>query len=102
MKKTYLYYGTEENLFELEKYEVDNTFGWVVDYLVDVCSYEEAERIARDVENEVETKGYSVYEDVNEQGYDIFIGVAKQGSCNIVRHQLKEKRDECMEMAGFY
>ena len=101
MKKTYLYYGTEENFFEPEKQEVDNVFGYVLDYLADVCSYEEAERIARDVENEVETKGYAVYEDVNEQDYDIFIGVAKQGYCNIVRNQLNEKRRECMELAGF-
>ena len=99
--KTYLYYGTEENLFEVEKHEVDNVFGYVLDYLADVCSYEESERIAKDIENEVEAKGYATYEDVNEQGYDIFIGVAKQGYCNIVRNQLKEKRNECMEMAGF-
>lgn len=97
----YLYYGTEENLFEIEKHKVDNVFGYVIDFLVDVCSYEESERIAKQIENEVYSKGYSLYEDVNEQGYNIFIGVAKQGYCNIVRNQLKEKRKTCMEMAGF-
>lgn len=101
MNKTYLYFGTEENLFECEKHEVDNVFGSVVDFLDDVCSYEESERIAKKMEDEVVTKGYSVYEDVNEQDYDIFIGVAKQGYCNIVRNQLNKKRHECMEMAGF-
>lgn len=101
MKKTYLYYGTEENFYEIEKHESTNITEDTKTFLQDVVDENEAEAIAEEMKCELNVDGFATYEDEDEHGYQIFFGFAEQGHCQVLRNILNEKRRECMEMAGF-
>lgn len=101
MKKTYLYYGTEENFYEIEKHESTNITEDTKTFLKDVVDKNEAEAIAEEMKCELNVDGFATYEGEDEHGYQIFLGFAEQGHCQVLRNILNEKRRECMEMAGF-
>lgn len=106
MEKQFIYYGTEENFFETEKHEtndVSNDAKSFIDEELGVEDYTEEERqeIVNDILEEVSRYGYGYYDDTNEQGYNFFIGVANEAKCTRLQLLLNERREECMEMAGF-
>lgn len=102
MKKTYLYYGTEENFYEVEKHETNNVAADIKTFLKDaVETDEEKENLVKEFSSELNSKGYAYHETENEQGYNIFLGFAKEGYCRRIRSLLENNRRMCMEMGGF-
>ena len=100
-RKCYLYYGTEENGFEVEKHECLDIVNDVKQFLVaDFIEEEKAEEIAkkmREEYNSEEENGFALYEGENGQGYEIMLMVVRYGMCSSARELLKEKRER-MEM----
>ena len=99
MKKTFLYYGTEENCFETEKFETTNPIEDVRQFLKDdYLQTDEIEAAAYQMQCDFEKQGYAMYETTQGQGYDIIIGIAEQGHCRKILLALRRARREAIEM----
>ena len=98
-KKTYLYYATEENCFETEKYEATNPFEDVANFLKDdYIEPNEIELAVNEMESEFKANGVAVYETVQGQGYNILIGIAQRGTCREITKLIAERRREAIAM----
>ena len=98
-KKTYLYYGTEENCFETEKHETTNPEADVKEFLAD--DYVQTDVIDYDVYEmmcEFRKNGYASVRLTNGQGYDIIIGIAEQGKCRHILKEIRQARREAIAM----
>lgn len=98
-KKTYLYYGTEENCFECEKHETTNPEADAKQFLADdyvqadVADYNVYEMLC-----EFRKNGYGSLMLENGQGYNIFLGIAEKGKCRPVYNELRSLRSQCLAM----
>lgn len=99
MKKIYLYYGTEENCFEIEKREIKESEiratikEWLAD---DYCQVDEQEEGANHIEREFAKNRYASWYCEQGQGYNIIIGVAEQGKCRHILNELRAARREAI------
>ena len=99
MKKIYLYYGTEENCFEIEKREIkENEIRstikeWLAD---DYCQVDEQEEAANSIERDFAKSRFGWWECEQGQGYNIIIGVAEQGKCRHILNELRLARREAI------
>ena len=97
--KTYLYYATEENCFEMEKGETTDIEKEVKELLAndyvqtDVADYNTYDLIAR-----FNKDGVATMELESGQGYNIIIGVARHGKCSEISKRIAELRREAIAM----
>ena len=99
MAKTYLYYGTEENCFEIEKHETTNPFGDIRDFLTDdYLQVDEIDSALNQMKSDFEKNGFALYETTQGMGYEIVIGIAKYGKCSKVKSVLELRREELISM----
>ena len=99
MAKTYLYYGTEENCFEIEKHETTNPFGDIRDFLTDdYLQVDEIDLALNQMKSDFEKNGFALYETTQGMGYEIVIGIAKYGKCSKVKRVLELRREELISM----
>lgn len=98
-KKTYLYYATEENCFETEKFETTAPEAEAKGFLQD--DYVQADTADHNVYEmmcEFRRNGYGSLRLVNGQGYEIIIGVAEQGKCRHILNEIRAARREAIAM----
>lgn len=101
-KKTYLYYATEENCFECDKFETASPIEDVKQFLKDdYLQTDYIESVAPEMESDFKKHGFAILNTVQGQGYDIIIGIAEQGKCNIVRRRINDARREAVAMCGW-
>ena len=96
MKKNYfVYYGTEENAFEVEKngaYTKDVAIEVAKEYLKDYMLDEDLPYGMKDID-----KGeYVTFE--SKQGYTMFVGVEVKGNLRKIRSKLADMRREFIAM----
>ena len=97
--KTFVYYATEENGFEIDKYEVTEPMEFVRRLMQDdYLQTDEIGSAIEDMTNDFNKNGFATYETEQGQGYTIIIGIAKQGKCNNVRGEINSLRSEFNEM----
>ena len=97
--KTYLYYATEENCFEQDKFETTTPIEDVKRFMQDdYLQTDEIESAAYQMQRDFEKDGYAVYETVQGQGYEIVIGIARYGKCSEITKLIKERRREAIAM----
>ena len=97
--KTYLYYATEENCFETEKFSTENPLSDIKTFLTDSFIKEgRAETLAKKAVKEFEQNGYALIEIVDGQDYNIVIGIARFGKCSNVTSVIKENRAEAIAL----
>ena len=96
MKKTYIYYATEENGYETEKQVLTGDAKETIkQYLKDdYLEEEEAEEIANDLVIALEKNGYAYETLVNGLDYEIVIGLAQYGKCSNVTSVIADCRRE--------
>lgn len=93
--KVFVYYATEENGFEIDKFEVTNPMEFVRRLMQDdYLQTDEIESAIEDMEHDFNEYGFATYETEQGQGYTIIIGIAKQGKCNDVRREIHSVRSE--------
>lgn len=91
--KTYIYYATEENCFEMEKGEITDIDKEVkvllaLDYVqTDVAHYNTYDLIYRFNKDGVATMEYE-----SGQGYHTIIGIARHGKCSEISKRIAELR----------
>lgn len=99
MAKTYLYYGTEENCFEIEKHETSNPFEDIRNFLTDdYVDEDEINAAVKQMKSDFDENGFALYETTQGQGYEIVIGIANNGKCSEVRRVLEIRRKELISM----
>lgn len=99
MAKTYLYYGTEENCFEIEKFETTNPFEDIRNFLTDdYLQVDEIDLALNQMKSDFDKNGFALYETTQGQGYEIVIGIANDGKCSKVRRVLELRRKELISM----
>ncbi len=98
--KTYIYYGTEENAFEIEKYETKNPFEDVRDFL-NYIDDDEIDTALTQMKSDFEKNGFSIYETEQKQGYEIIIGIAEFGKCSKIKRVMELRRQEIVSMFNF-
>ena len=96
MKKNYfVYYGTEENAFEVEKngaYTKDVAIEVAKEYLKDYMLNEDLAYGMEDID-----KGeYVSFE--SKHGYTMFVGIGEKGNLRKIRSELAEMRREFIAM----
>ncbi len=97
--KTYLYYATEENCFEQDKFETTNPIGEVKQFMQDdYLQTDEIEAAAYQMQCDFNKNGFAVYETTQGQGYDIIIGIARFGKCSEITKRISELRKEAIAM----
>ena len=97
MKKYYLYYGTEENAYEPEKFG-PKTLEEALDTMQEWFE-ENGDDFNRKLwEENISKNGYDYEETDNSQGYYTVMGIAMQGKCNKVRSILTDYRREMLSM----
>jgi hypothetical protein len=97
--KTYLYYATEENCFEMDKFSTENPIGDVKQFMQDdYLQTDEIEAAAYQMQADFEKDGFAVYETTQGQGYDIVIGIARYGKCHEVTEVIKDRRREAIAL----
>ena len=97
--KIYFYYATEENCFETQKFETENPFGDMEQFLKD--DYVDTQTIeyeVYDAKAQFEKNGFVIVELTQGQGYDIVIGVAKFGKCHEITSVISDRRREAIAM----
>lgn len=98
-KKTYLYYATEENCFETEKFNTTNPIEDVKRFLKDdYLETDEIESAASQMKSDFAHDGFAVYETESGQGYNILIGIASHGKCSEITKRIAELRREAIAM----
>ena len=100
--KTYIYYGTEENGYEIQKYETKNVIKDLGDILADTdLSKREIMDLINEFTENINENGVYYTSTYNSHGYDIFVGVAKKSQTKTLTDILKSLRKEFKEMSGF-
>ncbi len=96
MKKTYIYYATEENAYETDKQVLTGDAKETIkQYLKDdYIEGEEAEEIATELVTAFEKDGYAYETLVNGQDYEIIIGIAQYGKCSEITSVIADCRRE--------
>ena len=104
-EKYFVYFGTEENVYEVEK---SKPFNNITDALADAKDYIDSEcgsfgedavsNILDSITEEVNLDGYGYEYLQNLHGYTIIIGVAKYGYCQKMRSILNEERQEIVKL----
>ena len=98
-KKTYLYYATEENCFETEKFDTTTPIEDVKRFLKDdYLETDEIESAANQMKSDFENNGFAIYETEQGQGYNILIGIASHGKCGEITKRIAELRREAIAM----
>lgn len=105
MEKYFVYFGTEENAYEVEK---SNAFKTIEKAVEDVKEYvnpfksekvdEELKPFINNIVEEVKTKGYGYECFEDENGYTIILGIAKNGYCKNLRKVFTENRQEIVKL----
>ena len=114
-EKYFVYFGTEENAYEVEK---SKPFKTIADAIADAKEYIDSEcgsfgtdtitnfwdeksevsNILDSITEEVMMDGYGYEYLQNLHGYTIIIGIAKYGSCQKMRSILNEERNEIAKL----
>ena len=101
MKKNYfVYYGTEENAFEIKKngaFTESEAIECVKDYL-DTYMYEDEKADAMAKVNEFKQEGVNLIFDDKIEGYVMFVGIAPKGKLRSCTTELTKLRREIVEM----
>ena len=113
--KFYVYFGTEENAYEVEKSEAFNT---IEEAIADVKEYidcecgsfgtdtitnfweekSEVSNVLDSITEEMNLNGYGYEYLQNLHGYTIILGIAKYGYCQKMRSVLNEERNEIAKL----
>ena len=96
-KKIYIYYGTEENGYETQKFETKNPEKDLTDQLSDGFDKKEVKELVAELLSGFNEEGCMYVQDGNEQGYGIFIGIAKKSLAKTLADELKYLRREFMK-----
>ena len=97
--KTFLYYATEENCFEADKFETTNPIAEVKQFLQDdYLQTDEIEAAAYQMQCDFAHDGFAMYETEQGQGYYIIIGIARHGKCSEITKRIAELRREAIAM----
>lgn len=97
--KTYLYYATEENCFETEKFNTTTPIEDVKQFLKDdYLQTDEIESAAHQMRCDFAHNGFAIYETEQGQGYNILIGIANHGKCGEIAKRIAELRREAIAM----
>lgn len=97
--KTYLYYATEENCFECDKYETTDPIGDVKSIMEDdYLQTDEIHLAALTMRADFDKNGFAIYETIQGQGYGILIAIARHGKCTPIRKKIDELRREAIAM----
>lgn len=101
-EKIYIYYGTEENGYEIEKYETKNLTKDLGDIFANVdLSKRELKDLIDEFTENISKNGVYYLSTYNNQGYDIFIGVAKKSKIKTLTDILKSLRKEYTGIFGY-
>jgi hypothetical protein len=99
LMKTYLYYGSEENCFETEKFNTTNPYKDVEGFLRDdYLQNTEIDYAVHQMACDFMRDGFAIYETVQGQGYRIIIGIARHGKCSEITKRIAELRREAIAM----
>ena len=97
-EKIYIYYGTEENGYEIQKYETKNLIKDLGDILADTdLSKREIMDLINEFTENINENGEYFTSTYNSHGYDIFIGVAKKSQTKTLTDILKSLRKQFIE-----
>ena len=100
LMKTYLYFATEENCFETEKFTTENPLADIKSFLADsYIQVQEAETAAYQAMCDFNKNGYALIEMEDGQGYWIIVGIAKFGKCHEITSVIKDNRAEAIALA---
>jgi hypothetical protein len=96
MKKYFLYYGTEENAYEIDKQACD-TLDEAVNAIARWMEDEDDLACEETIDKEkfkkvVNEDGYAIVETENSHGYHIVMGVAVHGHCKEISGLLRDYR----------
>jgi len=105
MEKYFVYFGTEENAYEIEKSKAFKTMEKAVEdvkeYLNVECNPFESEKVDKELKPSIDTiveelkaKGYGYEYLENIHGYTIILGIAKNGYCKNLRKVFTDYRQE--------
>ena len=105
MEKYFVYFGTEENGYEVEKSDAFKTMDKAVEdvkeYVTIECNPFNSERVNEELKpsidtivKELNTNGYGYEYLENVHGYTIILGIAKNGYCKNLRKVFTENRQE--------
>lgn len=107
--KFYVYFGNEENVYEVEKSKAFNTIEEAIadikEYIdVEGVTYEgtfndsEINDILKTITEDVNVSGFGYQYMYNVHGYTIILGIAKNGYCRDMRGVLTKERREIVEL----
>lgn len=82
MKKYNVYYATEENAYEIEKYAAD-TLPKALKAMKDIVEENEGEFDRNEIKKNVSEHGHDYLEMESVQGYNIVIGIAEEDNDDI-------------------
>lgn len=97
--KYYIYYATEENCFETEKFDTTNPIEDVKEILKD--DYLDEEKIGEimgEMAVDYSKDGFAISETESGQGYNILVGIARHGKCSEITKRISELRREAIAM----
>ena len=95
LMKTYVYYGIDQNRFEIRKYNPANPYAEVEGILGETYfKPNEIEPVIFQMACDFTRDGFAIYEAKKVQGLRIIVGIARHGKCSEITKRFAELRKE--------